>query len=55
LRLEIEAKPKLPSSHNLVGRQTKDTAGIPAVHTAVRVAEIDVVEKVKGFSTELSL
>jgi hypothetical protein len=55
LRLKIEAKPKLQSSHNRVRRKTKDPAGVAAIHATIRVSEVDVIEKVEGFSTELSL
>jgi hypothetical protein len=55
LRLKIEAKPKLPSSHNRVRRKIKDPAGVATIHATIRVPDVDMIEKVKGLGTELSL
>ena len=52
--LEIEAKTKLPVSHNRVGRKTEDAARVAAINTAVRVPQVDVVEKVKSLRSKLT-
>jgi hypothetical protein len=52
---EIESGPELPPPHDSVRRKVEDTAGIAAIHAAIRIARIHVIKDVERLGAELSL